>query len=224
MTAQPRTLPRPVSFMQRRRRQLSRAPYPAPSPSCSSGDDSSAAHPTPPHLLRAAVATTAQPRALPHPFSFMWQQRRQLSRAPCPTPSPLCGDNNNSSAARPAPPRLLHVATMMTAQPRALSRPISFMRRRRRQLSCAPCPVSFVQQQQRQLSRAPCLAPSPLCGNDDNSSATCPVPPRLLHVATTTTAQPCALSRPISFMGGRRRQLRRVPGSVSSVKQRRLQL
>src|SRR6267142_809882 len=119
-TARPRALPRPVSFVQRRRRQLSRAPCPAPSPSCSGGDDNSAARPAPPHLLRVARTTTAQPRAPPCPVSFVWRGRRQLSRAPCPVsfvwrgrrqlshtprpaPSPSCGDDDVSSAPRPAP-------------------------------------------------------------------------------------------------------------------------
>src|SRR6267142_2224011 len=163
-TAQPRTLPRPVSFVQPRRRQLSRAPCPAPSPSCSGGDDNSAARPAPPHLLRAAGTTTAQPRAPPCPVSFVQRRRPPLSRAPCPAPSPSCSGGDDNSAARPAPPRLLCAAAATTAQPRAL-----------------PRPVSFVQQRRRQLSRAPCPAPSPSCGDDDDSSATRPVPPRLLH-------------------------------------------
>src|SRR6266850_2528650 len=140
-TAQPRTLPGPVSFMWRRRQQLSHAPCPAPSPSCSGGDNNSAACPAPPHLLCAAAVTTAQPRALPRLFSFVQQRRQQLSCTPCPAPSPSCGDNNNSSATHPAPPRLLHAAAATTAQPRALHHPISFVQRRRRQLSCAPCPA-----------------------------------------------------------------------------------
>src|SRR6266850_493261 len=101
--------------MQRRRQQLSRVPCPAPSPLCSGGDDSSAMCPTPPCLLRAAAATTAQPRALPHPISFVQQQRRQLSHAPYPTPSPSCSGSDNSSAARPAPPHLLRAAAATTA-------------------------------------------------------------------------------------------------------------
>src|SRR6266850_466516 len=182
MTAQPRTLPHPFSFVQQRRRQLSRAPCPAPSPSCGDDDDSSAVHPTPPRLLRAAAATTAQPRALPRPVSFVQRRRRQLSRVPYPARSPSCSSGDDSSAAHPAPPRLLCVATTMTAQPRALSRPVSFMWRRRRQLSRAPCP-----------------APSPSCSGGDDSSAARPAPPRLLRAAAATTAQPRALPRPVSF-------------------------
>src|SRR6267142_996531 len=78
-TAQPHTLPRPVSFVQQRRRQLSRAPCLALSPSCGNDNDSSAVCPAPPHLLRAVAATTAQPCALPCPISLMQWWRQQLS-------------------------------------------------------------------------------------------------------------------------------------------------
>src|SRR6267142_1489585 len=182
-TAQPCALPRPVSFVWRRRRQLSRAPYPALSPSCSSGDDSSAARPAWPRLLRVATTTTARPRALPRPVSFVQQRRRQLSHAPCPAPAPSCSGGDDSSAPRPARPRLLRVATTTTAQPRAL-----------------PCPISFVQRRRRLLSHAPCPAPSPSCSDDDDSSAARPTPPRLLRAAAATTAQPRALPRPVSFV------------------------
>src|SRR6267142_2448220 len=187
-TAQPCALPRPVSSVWRLRRQISRAPYPALSPSCSSGDDSSAARPAWPRLLRVATTTTARPRALPRPVSFVWRRRRQLSRAPCPSPSPSCGEDDDSSAARPALPhllrvartttaqpcalpRLLRVARTTTAQPHAPPRPISFVWRRRRQLSPPPCPVSFVWRGRRQLSHTPCPAPSPSCSGGDDSSA-----------------------------------------------------
>src|SRR6266850_596134 len=103
-------------------------PCPAPSPLCSGSDDNSAVCPAPPYLLCAVAATTAQPRALPCPVSFMWQQQQQLSHTPYPALSPSCGNDNDSSATRPVPPRLLHVAMTMTAQPRALSRPVSFVR------------------------------------------------------------------------------------------------
>src|SRR6267142_1103606 len=175
----------------------------------------------PPRLLRAAAATTAQPCALPRPVSFVWRRRRQLSRAPYPALSPSCSSGDDSSAARPASPRHLRVATTTTAQPRA-----------------PPCLVSFVGQGRRLLSRAPRPAPSPSCGDDDDSSAVRPAPspscgedddssaarpawPRLLRVATTTTAQPRALPscsgsddssgrapHPVSFVQRRRRQLR----------------
>src|SRR6267142_2216528 len=145
----------------------------------------------PPRLLRAAAATTAQPCALPRPVSFVWRGRRQLSRAPCPAPSPSCGDDDDSSAARPALPRLLRVARTTTAQPcalprllrvartttaqpHALPRPISFVQRRRRQLSRASSPVSFVWRGRRQLSHTPCPAPSPSCSGGDDSSAARP--------------------------------------------------
>src|SRR5882672_6016190 len=137
----------------------------------------------PPRLLRAAAATTAQPHALPRPVSFVWRRRRQLGRVPCPAPSPSCSGGDDSSAARTALPRLRRVARTTTAQPRALPRPISFVQRRRRQ-----------------LSRAPCLAPSPSCGDNDDSSAARPAPPRLLRAAAATTAQPLALPRPLSFV------------------------
>src|SRR6266850_1432630 len=119
----------------------------------------------PPRLLRAAAATTAQPRTLPRPVSFVQQRRRQLSRAPCLAPSPSCGDDDDSSAACPAPPRLLRAAAATTTQPRALPCPISFVQRWRQQLSCVPCPTL-----------------SPLCSGSDNSSAMCPAPPRPLHL------------------------------------------
>src|SRR6266850_76469 len=183
-----------------------------------------------PRLLRAAAATTAQPCALPRPVSFVWRRRRQLSRAPYPALSPSCSSGDDSSAARPAWPRLLRVATTTTARPRALPRPISFGQRRRRQLRRAPCPppppvasasaarprrpprpVSFVQRRRQQLSRAPCPAPSPSCSGGDDNSAARPAPPRLLCAAAATTAQPCALPRPVSFVWRRRRQLSRAP-------------
>src|SRR6267142_2027157 len=102
-------------------------PCPAPSPLCSGSDDNSAVCPAPPYLLCAVAATTDQPRALPHPISFVQQWRQQLSHTPYPAPSPSCGNNNNSSATRPTLPCLLRVATTTTAQPHALSRPVSFM-------------------------------------------------------------------------------------------------
>src|SRR6267142_1544201 len=233
-TAQPRTLPRPVSFVQQRRRQLSRAPCLAPSPSCGDNDDRSAARPAPPHLLRAAAATTAQPRAPPRPISFVQWRRRQLSRAPCLAPSPSCGDNDDSSAARPAfmprqrrqlrpraPPRLLRAAAATTAQAvrpapspscsgggnssaarPALPHLLRAAAATTTQPRALPRPVSFVQRRRRQLSRVPCPAPSPSCGADDDSSAARPAfmqrrrrqrrpraPPRLLRAAAATTAQ-----------------------------------
>src|SRR6267142_1799575 len=102
---------------------------PAPSPSCSGGSNSSATRPALPPLLCAAVATTTQLRALPHPVSFVQWQRQQLSHVPCPAPSPSCGDDDDSSATHPAfmqrqrrqlrlraPPRLLCAAVATTAQ------------------------------------------------------------------------------------------------------------
>src|SRR6266850_289711 len=126
----------------------------------------------PPRLLRAVAATTAQLCALPRPVSFVWRRRRQLSRAPCPAPSPSCSGGDDNSAARPAPPHLLCVARTTTAQPRA-----------------PPCPISFVWRRRRQLSRAPRPAPSPSCSGGDDNSATRPAPPRLLCAAAATTAQ-----------------------------------
>src|SRR6267142_851634 len=76
----------------------------------------------PPRLLRAAAATTAQPRALPGPVSFVWRRRRQLGRAPCPAPSPSCSGGDDSSAARPALPPLLRAASTTTAERCALPR------------------------------------------------------------------------------------------------------
>src|SRR6266850_692021 len=143
-TAQLCALPRPVSFVWRRRRQPSRAPNPALSPSGSSGDDSSAARPASPRLLRVATTTTARPRALPRPVSFVQRRRRQLSRAPCPAPSPSCGGGDDSSAARPAPPRLLRVATTTTAQPCALPRLLRVARTTTAQPHALPRPISFV--------------------------------------------------------------------------------
>src|SRR6267142_2779638 len=102
-------------------------PCPTPSPSCSGGDDSSAAHPALPHLLRAVATMTTQPRTLPHPISFVWRGQRQLSHTPCPAPSPLCGDDNDSLATRPAPPHLLRAVVTTTAQPHALPGPVSFV-------------------------------------------------------------------------------------------------
>src|SRR6267142_2448219 len=195
-TAQPRTLPRPVSFVQQRRRQLSRAPCLAPSPSCGDDDDSSAARPAPPRLLRVATATTAQPRALPLPISFVWRGRRQLSRAPrpapspsCgedddssavrPAPSPSCGEDDDSSATRPAPPHLLRAAAATTAQPCELARLLRVARTTTAQPHALPRPISFVQRRRRQLSRAPRPGPAPSCSGGHDNSTKSPAPPHL---------------------------------------------
>src|SRR6267142_775229 len=54
-------------------------------------------------------------------------------------------------------------------------------------------------------------APSPSCSGSNDSSAVCPAPPRLLRVATTTTAQRRALPGPVSVVWRQQRQLGRVP-------------
>src|SRR6267142_1912548 len=187
------------------------AARPAPSPSCSGGNDSSAVCPAPPRLFRVATTTTAQPRTLPRPVSFVQQRRRQLSRAPCLAPSPSCGDDDDSSAARPAPPHLLRVARTTTAQPRAPPCPVSFVWRGRRQLSRAPRPAPSPSCGDDDDSSAVRPAPSPSCGEDDDSSATRPAPPHLLRAVVTTTAQPCALPGPVSFVWRQRRQPSRAP-------------
>src|SRR6267142_5404398 len=71
------------------------AARPTPSPSCSGGNDSSAVCPAPPHLFRVATMT-AQLCTLPCLVSFVQQQRRQLSCAPCLAPSPSCSGGNES--------------------------------------------------------------------------------------------------------------------------------
>src|SRR6267142_480759 len=165
----------------------------------------------PPRLFRVATTTTAQPRTHPRPVSFVQQRRRQLSRAPCLAPAPSCGDDDDSSAACPAPPRLLRAAAATTAQPCALPCPISFVQRRRRQLSRAPRPAPSPSWGEDDDSSAVRPAPSPSCGEDDDSSATRPAPPHLLRAVATTTTQPRALPRPVSFVWRRRRQLSRAP-------------
>src|SRR6266850_2356415 len=87
----------------------------------------------------------------------MWRGQQQLSHMPCPAPSPSCSGDDDSSATRPAWPHLLCVATMTTAQPRALpscsgSNDSS---------GCTPHPISFMQQWRQQLR--PCATPCLLC-------------------------------------------------------------
>src|SRR6267142_963338 len=119
--------------MQRRQQQLSCAPCPTPSPLCGEDNDSSAACPALPHLLRVARTMTAQPCAPPCPISFVWRRQRQLSHTPCPTPSPSCSGGDNSSATRPALPHLLCAAAATTTQLRALPHPVSFVQWQRQQ-------------------------------------------------------------------------------------------
>src|SRR6266850_1981271 len=192
-TDQPCTLPCPVSFMWRRRQQLSHAPCPAPSPSCSGGDNNSAACPAPPHLLRAAAVTTAQPCPLPRPVSFMWRRRRQLSHAPYPAPSPSCSSSDDSSATHPTPPRLLPAAAATPAQPRALPRLLHVAT-----TTAQPCALPHLLCVATTTTAQPCTCPtpSPLCSGGDDSSAACPAWPHLLRVATTTTAH-CLKAVPV---------------------------
>src|SRR6267142_2668685 len=119
---------------------------------------------------------TAQPRAPPCPISFVWRRQRQLSHTPCPTPSPSCSGDDNSSATRPAWPCLLRVVTTTTAQPHALPSCSASTD----SSGCVPHPISFVQRWRRQLR---------LCA-----------PPHLLRAAVVATAQLCALPCPISFV------------------------
>src|SRR6267142_2625901 len=67
---------------------------------------------------------------------------------------------------------------------------------------CRPCDSNAAT-----TAQAARRAPSHSCSEDDDRSAAPPAPPRLLRVAASTTAQPPALPRPISFVQWRRRQL-----------------
>src|SRR6267142_863708 len=66
---------------------------------------------------------------------------------------------------------------------------------------CRPCDLNAAT-----TAQAARPTPSPLCSGGDDNSAVRPAPPHLLCVARTTTAQPCALPCPVSFVWQGRRQ------------------